>query len=146
MFKMLKNQKGMTLVELLAVMVIIGIIAAISVPAIGSLIENSRKDATVSTATSLVEAVRMSIAADGLDVGTHTFTASDLVTKGYLETVPKNPSTKQPYGVAQVVVEIGVGGSTTYTISLKESSDKIGKYGLDEVPLENLERNAVNMS
>lgn len=59
MFKMLKNQKGMTLVELLAVMVIVGIIAAISIPAIGNLMENSRKDAHIANAQNLHEAARL---------------------------------------------------------------------------------------
>lgn len=59
MFKMLKNQKGMTLVELLAVMVIVGIIAAISIPAIGTLLENSRKDAYISSAVAVQEAARL---------------------------------------------------------------------------------------
>ncbi|MDN7226964.1 prepilin-type N-terminal cleavage/methylation domain-containing protein [Planococcus sp. N064] len=40
--KKLKEQKGMTLIELLAVIVIIAIIAAIAIPAIGNIIENSR--------------------------------------------------------------------------------------------------------
>lgn len=57
--KKLKNQKGMTLVELLAVMVIVGIIAAIAIPAIGGLIENTRKDAYISNATSVQEAARL---------------------------------------------------------------------------------------
>lgn len=38
----LKNEKGMTLIELLAVIVIIAIIAAIAVPAIGNVIDSSR--------------------------------------------------------------------------------------------------------
>ncbi|MGE6367598.1 prepilin-type N-terminal cleavage/methylation domain-containing protein [Planococcus kocurii] len=38
----LNNEKGMTLIELLAVIVIIAIIAAIAIPAIGNIIENSR--------------------------------------------------------------------------------------------------------
>lgn len=45
MKKLLKkrlNQKGLTLIELLAVIVILAIVAAIAIPAIGSLIENSR--------------------------------------------------------------------------------------------------------
>ena len=40
--KKLNNEKGMTLIELLAVIVIIAIIAAIAIPAIGNIIENSR--------------------------------------------------------------------------------------------------------
>lgn len=41
----LKEQKGLTLIELLAVIVIIAIIAAIAIPAIGNIIENSRHNA-----------------------------------------------------------------------------------------------------
>ncbi len=36
--KRLKNEKGLTLVELLAVIVILGIIAAIAIPSIGNII------------------------------------------------------------------------------------------------------------
>ncbi|QDY46250.1 prepilin-type N-terminal cleavage/methylation domain-containing protein [Planococcus glaciei] len=46
--KKLKEQKGMTLIELLAVIVIIAIIAAIAIPAIGTIIENSRNGAVKS--------------------------------------------------------------------------------------------------
>jgi type IV pilus assembly protein PilA len=42
----LKDQKGLTLIELLAVIVILAIIAAIAIPAIGGIIENSRVGAT----------------------------------------------------------------------------------------------------
>lgn len=44
----LNNEKGMTLIELLAVIVIIAIIAAIAVPAIGNIIDNSRHGAAKS--------------------------------------------------------------------------------------------------
>ncbi|ALS78987.1 pilus assembly protein PilA [Planococcus kocurii] len=44
----LNNEKGMTLIELLAVIVIIAIIAAIAIPSIGSIIENSRNGAVKS--------------------------------------------------------------------------------------------------
>ena len=43
--KKLGNEKGMTLIELLAVIVILAIIAAIAIPAIGNIIENSRHNA-----------------------------------------------------------------------------------------------------
>ncbi|MDQ0429928.1 type IV pilus assembly protein PilA [Planomicrobium stackebrandtii] len=46
--KKLNNEKGMTLIELLAVIVIIAIIAAIAIPAIGTIIENSRHGAVKS--------------------------------------------------------------------------------------------------
>lgn len=40
--KRLKNENGLTLVELLAVIVILGIVAAIAVPSIGGIINNSK--------------------------------------------------------------------------------------------------------
>ncbi|WP_342543384.1 prepilin-type N-terminal cleavage/methylation domain-containing protein [Paenisporosarcina sp. FSL H8-0542] len=44
----LKEQKGLTLIELLAVIVILAIVAAIAIPAIGNIIENSRNGAVKS--------------------------------------------------------------------------------------------------
>ena len=41
--KRLNNEKGLTLVELLAVIVILGIIAAIAIPSIGNIIQNVEK-------------------------------------------------------------------------------------------------------
>ncbi|WP_346199882.1 type II secretion system protein [Caldifermentibacillus hisashii] len=52
--KLLKNQKGMTLVELLAVLVILGIIAAIAIPMIGNVINESRDKALLSDAQTIL--------------------------------------------------------------------------------------------
>ncbi|ANU23599.1 prepilin-type N-terminal cleavage/methylation domain-containing protein [Planococcus donghaensis] len=52
----LNNEKGMTLIELLAVIVIIAIIAAIAIPAIGNIIENSRVGAMKSDALNAITA------------------------------------------------------------------------------------------
>lgn len=57
--KYLRKEKGMTLVELLAVLVILGIVAAIAVPAISNVIDNSRDKATVSEAVSIIEAAKL---------------------------------------------------------------------------------------
>ena len=145
----LKNQKGMTLVELLAVMVIIGIIAAISIPAIGGLIENSRKDAAVSTATSLVEAARMYVAAEGVNdteiilTATDSNTGIDLVKLGYLETTPKNPRTKLAYDIAEVVVTFE-DNKAVYTVTLQTTAN--GKYNINGKKLEELKREFVGIS
>lgn len=52
-----KNQKAFTLIELLAVIVILGVIMVIAIPSVTQYITNSRKDAYVDTAKALIRAV-----------------------------------------------------------------------------------------
>jgi len=57
--KRLNNEKGLTLVELLAVIVILGIIAAIAIPSIGGVIENSRIKAAKADALNAISAANL---------------------------------------------------------------------------------------
>jgi type IV pilus assembly protein PilA len=57
--KMLENQRGLTLIVLLAVIVILGIIAAIAVPSIGNDIDNTEKKATVSEGIQIINAAKI---------------------------------------------------------------------------------------
>ena len=59
------NEKGLTLIELLAVLVILGIIAAIAVPAIGNIIENTK----IRAAMADVEAIETASWYHYLDTG-----------------------------------------------------------------------------
>ncbi|GKU79902.1 prepilin-type N-terminal cleavage/methylation domain-containing protein [Paenibacillus sp. L3-i20] len=91
-----RNEKGLTLIELLAVLVIVGIIAAIAIPAIGNTIANSKENADKATAKLIVESAQRYI----LDLETNNTTtatttiagdhviATTLVAKGYLVADP----------------------------------------------------------
>jgi type IV pilus assembly protein PilA len=57
--KKLNNEKGMTLIELLAVIVIIAIIAAIAIPAIGNIIENSRVGTSKADAINILNSAEL---------------------------------------------------------------------------------------
>ncbi|WP_044339503.1 type IV pilin protein [Rossellomorea aquimaris] len=82
MKKMLKNERGLTLVELLAVIVILGIIAAIAVPSIGNIIEKSRADAVKAEGIQVLNAAKLYVSSESIPED-KTLEATDL--EDYLE-------------------------------------------------------------
>ncbi|WP_336046568.1 type II secretion system protein [Solibacillus ferritrahens] len=60
--KRIKNEKGLSLVELLAVIVILGIVAAIAIPAIGNIINNQRDKAVLADISGLVSSAKIAFA------------------------------------------------------------------------------------
>lgn len=76
MKKRMKDEKGLTLIELLAVIVILAIIAAIAIPAIGNIIENSRVKAAKADAVNILNAANMYFTDEG--AGKTTANRTDL--------------------------------------------------------------------
>lgn len=58
---MFKNKKGFTLVELLAVIVILAIILAIAVPGISNMMANARRNAFISDAKMIITGIEYSM-------------------------------------------------------------------------------------
>ncbi len=83
--KLRKNERGFTLVELLAVIVILGIIAAIAVPSIGKIIDNTKEDAKVAEAIQIINAAKIYHASHP-----NSNTMDDSVLSEYLENVVDN--------------------------------------------------------
>lgn len=81
--KRLKNQKGLTLVEVLAVVVILAIVAMIAIPAIGNIIENNRIKAIKADAVNIISAANLYFTDQGIGDGLFDSTKKD----GYLESV-----------------------------------------------------------
>lgn len=82
--KMFKKEEGFTLVELLAVIVILGVILAIAIPAVGNVISTAQKNADDREVELIISAARVYFTTEGKDEG--TITVADLYTKGFLET------------------------------------------------------------
>lgn len=72
--KRLGNEKGLTLIELLAVIVILAIVAAIAIPAIGNIINNSEIKAVKADALNILNASNIYMTENN-EIQTITYTA-----------------------------------------------------------------------
>lgn len=110
MKKLLKkrlNQKGLTLIELLAVIVILAIVAAIAVPAIGGIINRSEDKAILSEASNILSGVKLAATANACDPSKTTDTDPSSTVIGSCDNTNTN---------VQEYVE-GVATGATYFVS-----------------------------
>lgn len=118
--KRIKNEKGLSLVELLAVIVILAIVAAIAIPAIGNIIENSRYNAVKSDAINVVNAANIYFTDEPTKT---TVTIAELKTANYLENAGAFDK-EENKGVTGTVTKVSGTGNTLTTGALKFSGDK----------------------
>ncbi|MCG7311701.1 prepilin-type N-terminal cleavage/methylation domain-containing protein [Priestia flexa] len=85
MKKFLKNEKGLTLIELLAVIVILGIIAAIAIPSIGGIIQKSREDAVKADALQAINSAKVYMSSNTTSTGGSTTTITSTQLEPYLD-------------------------------------------------------------
>ncbi len=123
----LRNEKGLTLLELLAVIVILGIIAAIAIPSIGGIIKNTKDKANFSNALMIVNAAKFKVTNDAPTANTD-YSLSELVDEGYLDTAPLDPKTKAGYNGGATNNGVPVKGSKTGTYVAVTFDSTSGKY------------------
>ena len=155
--KKLKNNKGFTLVELLAVIVVLAIVMGIAAVAITNVLDSTRKNAYVATAKQFITGAKSLVNADEVEImlgGTSKYTPkcvsggeikkielSNITTEGSNSDSTKDTD-KSPYGTkldkAKSYVNVksvyGTNGTCTYEYSIF-ITDGIYSIGTEEAPL-----------
>lgn len=104
--KMIKKENGFTLVELLAVLVILGVIVAIAIPSIGNVVENAKGSSKDAETELVIDAARLYDIENPIKDG-QTVSVKTLREEGYLTT----RESENVQDTVEVTVEKGPGGS-----------------------------------
>ncbi|PDM41492.1 pilus assembly protein PilE [Parageobacillus yumthangensis] len=143
---LLRTNRGMTLVELLAVLVILGIVSSIVVIAVLHIIEKSKERAFVSDAYTLYEAARLYVGAEKVEFlpsRSSVITYKQLVEEGMLHPI-QDPFTGNVLSLetnpSYVLVKKDEDGSLHYSICLKGETKQLCTYSEQspEIPVEAL--------
>uniref|UniRef100_C5D5I0 Pilus assembly protein PilE n=1 Tax=Geobacillus sp. (strain WCH70) TaxID=471223 RepID=C5D5I0_GEOSW len=143
---LLRSKRGMTLIELLAVIVILGIVSSIVVIAVLHIIEKSKERAFVSDAYTLYEAARLYVGAEKVEFlpsRSSVITYKQLVEEGMLHPI-QDPFTGNVLSLetnpSYVLVKKDEDGSLHYSICLKGETKQLCTYSEQspEIPVEAL--------
>lgn len=142
--KKIKDQRGLTLIELLAVIVILGIIAAIAVPSILGIIDKSKKDAKVAEAVQIISAAKLYVTTNSKatyistadltqyldndqDTGNDFFVKVDNVSSKYTYTLAKHDAAAVVNGTESGAIT-AVSPMPAATAAVTVSEDELLKY------------------
>jgi type IV pilus assembly protein PilA len=121
-FNRFRNQKGLTLIELLAVVVVLGIIAAIAVPSVTGVINKSKIKADLGSYQIIVDAGMRYALAENADDETK-LNITELVSAGYLNDAPSKQSDKiKGFGSIKINLD---GNKYTITVYEEEKNNQV---------------------
>ncbi len=140
--KYLKNKKGFTLVELLAVIVVLAIVMGLAVVGITSVLDSTRKSAFAADAKSYLEGAHQLVRADEANVllggtSTHTPTCNGSTTSGTktfsIEEIKLDQGGKSPYTSQDYLDESMISVTATYDSTTGVCNYTYGIYLTDGV-------------
>ncbi len=117
----MKKSRGFTLAELLGVIVILGLIALVTIPAITDSLKRYRKNLSQIQIDNIVTAAK-NWGSDHLlelpdaEGGTITITISELQAQGYLKDELKDPDTKKELNTSAKITIKRIGKNYQYTL------------------------------
>lgn len=142
-----RMNRGMTLFELLAVIVILGIVASIAVIIVTNVIEKMRMQAFVSDAYAMYEAARLRVGAEKVEFlaprSSEALTYKQLVEDGVLEPI-KDPFTGNVLSTetnpSYVLIKKDENGRLDYFVCLKGETKQLCSYSdtQTEIPVDKL--------
>lgn len=124
------NKKGLTLIELITVLVVISIIALITIPIITKTINKSKEQTNLLEESSITEAAKSYVAENiGITLFLDTEKEKEIITlkvlsdEGYLKGNLKNPKTNKDYDLEKsTIIVTRKQNNYSYTLNLVDQT------------------------